>query len=189
VELIYGNKKLAESLVARSEPANAAIREELNARISSEIRVVSDKTDTVSRDAENKFTTLNSTTESVRECMNERMNAHVVLTRKETDRQGQETTAASISLLASIKEHKEQMGVTVENLNREISKSKEYVDSKFSTVSGEIKDIKQYSATEIPRLSATLGDLQAKLVSGTSDHTHHQLFQSGLMSDQRWCSR
>ena len=57
--------------------------------------------------------------------MNERMNAHVVLTRKETDRQGQETTAASISLLASIKEHKEQMGVTVENLNREISKSKE----------------------------------------------------------------
>jgi len=41
-------------------------------------------------------------------------------------------------LLANIKEHKEQMGVTVENLNREINKSKEYVDSKFSTISGEI---------------------------------------------------
>jgi DNA-binding protein H-NS len=143
----------------------------LNAKISSEIRIVSDKIDNVSRDAENKVTTLNYTTESVRECMNERMNAHVVQARKETDRQRQEITAASSSLLGSIKERKEQVGITVENLNREISKSKEYVDSKFSTVSGEIQDIKQHSATEMSRLSATFGDLQAKLVTGISDST------------------
>jgi hypothetical protein len=62
----------------------------------------------------------------------------VVQAGKETDWQGHEITASSNSLLASIKEHKEQMGVTVEILNREISKSKEYVDSKFSTISGEI---------------------------------------------------
>jgi chromosome segregation ATPase len=103
--------------------------------------------------------------------MNERMNAHVVQNRKETDRQGQEITAASNSLLASIREHKEQMGVTIENLSYEISKSKEYVDSKFSRVSGDIQDIKQDSAAEISRLSATLGDLQSKLVTGTSDCT------------------
>ena len=65
-----------------------------------------DKIDNVSRDAENKITSLNNTFESVRECMNERINAHVVQTRKETDRQGQERTAASSSLLASIKEQK-----------------------------------------------------------------------------------
>jgi hypothetical protein len=170
-ELRYENEKLAESLVARSESANAAIREEFNAKISSEIRVVSDKIDNVSRDAENKIITLNNTIESVRECMNERINAHVVQARKETDRQGQEITAASSSLLASIKEHKEQVGVTVENLNWEISKSKEYVDSKFSKISGEIQDIKQHSSAEISRLSATFADLQAKLVTGTSDRT------------------
>jgi hypothetical protein len=45
------------------------------------------------------------------------------------------------------------------------------VDSKFSTVSGEIQDIKQHSATEISRLSATSGDLEVKLVTGTSDST------------------
>ena len=56
---------------------------------------------------------------------------------KETDRQGQEITAASSSLLASIKEQKEKMEVTVENLNREIGKSKENVDSKSTTISGE----------------------------------------------------
>ena len=129
-ELRYENGKLAESLIARLESANAAIREEFNAKISSEIRVVSDKLDDVSRDTENKMTALHNAIKSVHECMNERMNAHVVQARKETDRQGQEITAASSSLLASIREHKEHVGVTIENLSDEISKSKEYVDSR-----------------------------------------------------------
>jgi UDP-N-acetylglucosamine enolpyruvyl transferase len=88
--------------------------------------------------------------------MNERINAHVVQATKETVGQGQEIRAASSSLLASIKEHKEQMGVTVENLNQEISKSREYtdnklkyVDSKFSKMPGEIQDIKQHSSAGI----------------------------------------
>jgi len=108
--------------------------------------------------------------------VNERINAHVVQSRKEADRQGQEITAASSSLLASIKEHKEQTGVTVETLNEEISKSREYtdiklkyVDSKFSTISEEIQDIKQHSSADISRLRTTLADLQAKLMAGASD--------------------
>ena len=183
-ELRYENEKLADSLIARSESEIAAIREECNAKISSEIRVVADKIDRVSRDAESKITSLNNTIESVRECMNDRINAHVVQARKETDRQGQEITAASSSLLASIKEHKEQIGVTVETLNQEISKSREYtdnklkyVDSKFSTISEEIQDIKQHSSADISRLGITLADLQAKLMAGP--------FRSGLMSGHR----
>ena len=43
------------------------------------------------------------------------------------------------------------------------------MDSKLTTISGEIQDIKQHSSAEISRLSATLADLQAKLVTGTSD--------------------
>jgi hypothetical protein len=116
-ELRCGNEKLAESLISKSESANAAIREELSAKISSEIRVVSDKIENVSRNAEIKITTLHNTIESVRACMNERMNAHVVQSRKKTDRQGQRITGASISLLASIKEHKEQVGVTIDKFN------------------------------------------------------------------------
>jgi len=46
----------------------------------------------------------------------------------------QEITAASISLLAVINEHKEKMGVATENLSQEISKSNAYADSKFCTV-------------------------------------------------------
>jgi len=67
--------------------------------------------------------------------MNEMMNAQVVQTRKEKDRQGQEITPYSSSLLASIKEQKEQMRVTINNLSHEINISKENADSKFSTVS------------------------------------------------------
>jgi len=44
-------------------------------------------------------------------------------------------------LLASINEHKEKMGVATDNLSQKISKSKEYADSKFSTVSEETQDI------------------------------------------------
>jgi len=168
-ELRYENEKLTESLIARSESANAAIREELNTKLSSEIRVVTDKIDDVSRDTKDKITTLSNTIDSVRECIKERMNAHVVQARKETDRQGQEITAASSSLLASIKEHKEKVGVTIDNLRQQISKSKEYVVRKCSTISGEIQDFKQHSSAQISRLSATVGDLQAKLVTGTSD--------------------
>ena len=102
-ELRYDNIKLAERLIPRFESANAAIRGEFNIKICLEIRVVSGKIDHVSRDTENKITTLNNTIKSVRECMNERMNAHVVQARKETVRQGEEITAASCSLLASIK--------------------------------------------------------------------------------------
>jgi hypothetical protein len=57
-------------------------------------------------------------------------------------RQGQEITAASSSLLASIREHKEMMAVATDNLSQEISKSKDYADSKFSTVSEETQDIR-----------------------------------------------
>ena len=162
-ELRYENYKLAESLIARFESANVEIREEFNAKLSSEIRVASDKTDNISRDAENKMTSLNNAIKSVRKCMNERMNAHVVQTRKETDRWGQEITPASSSLLASINEHKEQMGVTTDNLSQEFSKSNENADSKFSSVSGEIQDVTQHIAADITRFSATLGELKAKI--------------------------
>jgi len=52
-KLSHENEKLAESPIVRSESANAAVREEFNTKISSEIRVVSDKIDNVVRDAEN----------------------------------------------------------------------------------------------------------------------------------------
>jgi hypothetical protein len=64
--------------------------------------------------------------------MAERISAHVVQTGKEIDRQGQELTAASNSLPAGIEEHNEQMGVTIDNVSQDISKSKKYTYSNIS---------------------------------------------------------
>jgi uncharacterized coiled-coil DUF342 family protein len=61
-------------------------------------------------DAENKINTLTNTIDSVRECMNERLNAHVVQARKETDQQGQEITAASSSLNPVLRNTKNRWG-------------------------------------------------------------------------------
>jgi hypothetical protein len=63
------------------------------------------------------------------------------------------------------------MGVTIDHLSQEISKSKEYTDSKFSTVLRDIQDIKQHSTAEISKLSLTVGALQSKLMSRSPDHT------------------
>jgi hypothetical protein len=59
------------------------MREDFNVKLSSEITVVSDEIENVSRVTENKMTTLNNANMSMRECMNERMNAYVVHNRKE----------------------------------------------------------------------------------------------------------
>ena len=60
-ELRYENEKLSKSLIARFESANSAIREDFNAKISSEISVVSDKIYDVRTDTENKMTALHNT--------------------------------------------------------------------------------------------------------------------------------
>jgi hypothetical protein len=59
------------------------------------------------------------------------------------------------------------MGLTIHKLSQEISKSKEYADSKLSTVSRDI----QHDVAEITRLSSTVGALQVKLMSRSPDHT------------------
>jgi DNA topoisomerase VI subunit A len=57
-ELRNENKKLAENLIAKCESANAAVWEQLNTKLNSEIKVVVDKIDDVSRETNNKIITL-----------------------------------------------------------------------------------------------------------------------------------
>jgi hypothetical protein len=76
-ELRYENYKLSENHIVRFESANVEIQEEFSAKLRSEIRVVLDNRGNVSREIENKITTLNNTIKFVRDCMKERMKANV----------------------------------------------------------------------------------------------------------------
>jgi hypothetical protein len=66
-ELRNEKEKLAENIIAGCESANAAVREEFNAKLNSEVKVVAYKIDDVSREVNNKSTTLTNDIESVRE--------------------------------------------------------------------------------------------------------------------------
>jgi hypothetical protein len=170
-ELKSENEKLAENLIAKCEKANAAVQEKLNAKLDTEIKAIKDKIDNVSKEHNNKFITLTNNIKGVQESMTERINSQVSQSRKEIDKQGLEITAVTSSVLASIKEHKEQIEVTVSNVSQELGKAKEYTDGKLNVVSKEIQEMKQYSVAEIAKLSSTVGTLQVKLMSRSSDHT------------------
>jgi hypothetical protein len=48
---------------------------------------------------------------------------------------GQEALNASRSMLANINDHKEQTEIVINNITQEVTKTREYVDDTFSTVS------------------------------------------------------
>jgi hypothetical protein len=52
------NKKLVKNLIAKCEYANAAVQEQFNTKLSSEIKVIVDKIYYVSREYNNKIITL-----------------------------------------------------------------------------------------------------------------------------------
>jgi DNA anti-recombination protein RmuC len=87
------NEKLTTSLTERFEAANKKLREEFNDKLQHEIQDVSDRVDMLKRDTEHGTDNLTKAVENVSEGMSTRVNAHIVQTRKETDRQGQETVA------------------------------------------------------------------------------------------------
>jgi copper chaperone CopZ len=72
--------------------------------------------DILKRDSEHDIDSLTKSVENLSGGMSTRVNAHVVQTRKELDKQGQ-------TLLASISEHKAETESTVANLRQEINQS------------------------------------------------------------------
>lgn len=70
-------------------------------------------------------------------------------------------------MLANINDHKEQTEIVINNITQEVTKTREYVDDTFSTVSDQ-QQIRR-NADEISKLNATLGKLQNKLAAGNSN--------------------
>ena len=132
------NEKLAASLTERFEAANAKLREEFNVKLRHEIQCVSERVDIMKNDTEHGINNLTKSVENVSKGMNARVNAHIVQTRKELDKQGQEIINSSKVVLASISEHKTETEATVANLRQEINQRREHVDSLLNTISGEV---------------------------------------------------
>jgi hypothetical protein len=72
-EIREENKRLADSLTAKFEAAHHKIREHFDAKLSSEIIIVSAKIDNVQKDNESKVSNLSSTIDKVYVRVNEKI--------------------------------------------------------------------------------------------------------------------
>ena len=180
-ELKEENEKFAASLIERFESANAKLREEFNSKLQSGIQFVSDKVDSLRNDTESKITNLRTSVDKSCERMSERMNAHIVQTRKELEIQGIEALTSSQSVLASVNDHQNQTELAVNNLRQEVDQSKEYVDTRVNAVTLEIQEVKQINEAEILKINATLDVIQAKLATSTSSNSTPAVQQNDIV--------
>jgi len=117
------NEKLATSLTESFEAANTKLREEFNVKFQHEIQGVSGKIDILKRDTEHGIGNLTKSIGDLSEEMSMRVNAHIVQTRKELDKQGQEIITTSKVVLANIREHKAETKITVANLRQAVNRA------------------------------------------------------------------
>jgi DNA anti-recombination protein RmuC len=90
VQLSQEGEKLAASLTKRFEAANAKFREEFNGKLQQEIQGVSGKVDKLKRDTEHSIDNFTKSVGNLGEDLSWRVNAHIVQTKKELDKQGHE---------------------------------------------------------------------------------------------------
>ena len=142
-----------------------------------EIQDVSRKVDILKRDTEHGTDNLTKSIGDLSDKMSTRVNAHVVQTRKELDKQGQEIKTSSKVVLANIREHKAETESTVANLRQEINQSREQVDGLLNSMSGEVRtsiqecesqiqSVKHTNESEIMRINKAISSLQAKITAG-----------------------
>jgi hypothetical protein len=128
-EIKKENERLANSLTAKFEAAHHKIREDFEAKLSSELITVSAKIDNVRKDNEGQISRLSSTIEEVYVSVTEKVDTAVTRTREEMA---------------------------------------QYVDDKFRAISGDVQQVRKI-ADEVSKVQATLGELQNKVTSGSSN--------------------
>jgi len=186
------NEKLAANLTERFEAANAKLREEFNAKLQHEIQCVSERLDILQTDTEHGINNLTKSVENINEGMNARVNAHIVQTRKELDKQGQEIINSSKVVLTSISEHKTETEATVANLRQEMNQKLEHVDSLLNTISGDVnsrfqerenqfQSIKQAIDLEIVKVNKAISSLEERITTGVASNNGAANLQTAVV--------
>jgi len=186
------NEKLAASLTVRFEVANAKLREEFNVKLQHEIQCVFERVDILKNDTEHGINNLTKSVENVSEEMNARVNAHIVQTRKELDKQGQGIINSSKVVLASISEHKTESEATVANLRQEINQRREHVDSLLNPILGEVnsrfqerenqfQSLKQAIDLEIVKENKAISSLEERIIAGIASNNGAAIQQTAVV--------
>jgi len=124
--------------------------------------------------------------------MNARVNAYIVQTRKELDKQGQEIISSSKVVLASISEHRTETDATVANLRQDINQRREHVDSLLNTISGEVnsrfqeredqfQSVKQAFDLEIVNLNKAVSSIEERITAGVASNNGAAIQQTAVV--------
>ena len=130
--------------------------------------------------------------ENVSEGVSARINAHVVQTRKELDKQGQEIITSSKVVLTSVREHKAETESPVANLRQEMNQSREHVDSSLNSISGEVRSrfqewesqfqsVKRANDLEIVRINKAISSSEAKITAGVANNNRTAIQQTSVI--------
>ena len=88
------------------EAASAKLREEFNVKLQYEIQGISETVDALKRDTEHTIHYLSKSVDNLSEGVSARVKAHVVQTRKELEKQGQEIITGWKLVLTSVEVYK-----------------------------------------------------------------------------------
>jgi len=185
-------ERLATSLTERFEAANAKLREEFNVKLQQEIQCVSEKVDILKRDTEHGIDNLTKTVENVSEVMNARVSAHIVQTRKEPDKHGQEILNSSKVVLASISKHQAETEVSVENLRQEINQRQKHADSLLNKISSEVQsrfqerendfqNVTKAIDLEIIKINKAMSSLEERIAAGVTSINETAFQQTAMV--------
>jgi hypothetical protein len=176
VQLSQVGEKLAASLTESFEAANAKFREELNGKLQQEIQGVSGKVDKLKRDTDHSIDNFTKSVGNLGEELSSGVNAHIVQTRKELDKQGQEIINGSKVISSNIREHKAETESSDEKLRQAMTQSREQVNDRFKEMSGDVRSsiqecenkiqiVKQANESEIMRINKAISSLEAKFTA------------------------
>jgi uncharacterized NAD(P)/FAD-binding protein YdhS len=108
--------------------------------------------------------------------VNSRVKAHIALTSKALDKEGQEIINGSKVILSNIREHIDETESSVEKLRQAMTQSREQVGHRFKVMSGEVRSsigecenkiqsVKQANESEIVRINEGISSLEAKFTA------------------------
>jgi hypothetical protein len=118
-----------DNITARIQQENDKLTKELKQNMQIEVNKLNGEISTLRNDCENKFQEVTGTIGGINDVLHEKIDAHVVATRKVTDRISQELNVREGRMLEEIKGYKAKTENNLKELRQEYSQFKEQLDA------------------------------------------------------------
>src|SRR5215469_3549138 len=125
--------RATENITAKIEQKIEKLSEKLTQNLHNEIKKLSSDVCTLRNDTESKFQEVTKTVGSISDATNERIDAHVVATRKMTDSISQEMNASSGRLLNDMREYRTETENSLKEFRQDYSLFREKMNSEQAT--------------------------------------------------------